>query len=159
MVPEIQRDVRIDKSLKNVKFQNVTFDGLNVFASKVVDCEFSNIHFKHSKLGSGTKFKNCRFDKCIIDGQYSTLGNPSTFLNCEFEDCKFIGKMIFMGAIFRSCKFSGTFKNNVFIDERRWFKNLYTFDNCDLHNVQCDNLTFNGTRTFKNCKLPKEISG
>jgi uncharacterized protein YjbI with pentapeptide repeats len=157
MARELQKDIRLTKSHKKAIFSNITFDGLEILSSKIIDSKFSNIYFKHSRLSSGTKYINCIFDKCKIEGKYATLGHRSTFRNCTFLDCNFIGRMIFMGAIFIDCKFSGVFKNNIFIDEKRLFKKLYTFEDCDLSHVKFNNSTFNGTRTFKNCILP-EIS-
>ena len=155
---ELLKDHRITKNLKSQTIRDTTFDGLNIFSRKITDCEFSNVHFKHSQLGSNTKYSNCKFTNCKIMGAYSTLGNPTTYSNCTFENCKFEGRMIFMGAIFEHCNFSGTCTNNVIIDEKRWFKKFFTFTNCDLTNVDFVNLTINGERTFKDCKLPENQS-
>lgn len=154
---ELFKDHRITNNLKNQIIQDATFDGLNIFSRKVTDCEFSSVLFKHCQLGSNTKYLNCTFSNCQIEGAYSTLGSPATYTNCIFDNCNFKGRMIFMGAIFENCKFSGTFTNNVIIDEKRWFKKFFTFTNCDLTNVNFVNLTINGERTFKDCKLPEQL--
>lgn len=91
-----------------------------------------------------------------MEGKYSTLGSTSTYINCSFENCMLKGKLMFMGVIFEYCHFSGTFANNIFIDEKRWFKKYYTFSNCDLLNVSFEKVTFNSGRTFKGCKLPEK---
>lgn len=152
---ELIKDHRITKNLKNRTFQDTTFDGLSVFAGKITNCEFTNVHFIHSKLGSNTKYSNCKFTNCQIEGKNSTLGSPTTYSNCTFENCTFKGGMIFMGAIFEDCLLSGTFSNCIFINEKRWFKRLSTFNNCDLTNVKFKNITFNSERTFNRCELPK----
>ena len=158
MSRETLKDHRITKSLRSQTFNDLTFDGITIFSRRISNCEFSNVHFKHCQLGSNTKYSNCRFTNCQIEGAYSTLGNPTTYSNCTFENCNFKGRMVFMGAIFEHCMFSGTYTNNVLIDEKRWFKKFFTFTNCDLTNVNFVNLTINGERTFKDCKLPEQQS-
>jgi uncharacterized protein YjbI with pentapeptide repeats len=158
MRKELIKDYRIVKNLKNERIADKTFNGLNVTSSNIKDCEFVNVHFKHCKLGSNSKYTNCKFVNCKMEGAYSTLGNPTTYSNCTFENCNFTGRMIFMGAIFENCKFSGIFTNNVIIDEKRWFKKYFTFTNCDFTNANFENLTINGTRTFKDCQLPSNYA-
>jgi uncharacterized protein YjbI with pentapeptide repeats len=154
MPKELLKDYRIDKSLKNERYKDIIFEELRVYASNIRDCEFLNVHFKHSSLGSNTKYQNCKFSNCKFEGQYCTLGNPSTYKDCIFEDCTFNGRMIFMGAIFEVCKFSGTLKNNVLIDEKKWFSRPFKFTNCDFSAAEFSNLTFNGDRLFNNCRMP-----
>lgn len=156
MERELRKDFRIKKSLRNQTFLDTTFDGLEVCSRKMIDCKFHNVHFKHSQLGNNTTYSNCKFTNCKIEGKYSTLGNPATYINCSFEDFNFKGNMIFMGAIFEHCQFSGSFSNNIFINEKRWFKKYSTFNNCDLSDVNFENITFNSVRTFKECKLPEK---
>ena len=154
MSRELLKDHKIYKNLSHQTIRDTTFDGLRISSRKITDCEFSNVHFKHSQLGSNTKYSNCKFTNCKIEGAYSSLGNPTTYSNCIFEDCKFKGRMIFMGAIFEHCNFSGTYTNNVIIDDKHWFKKYFTFTNCNLAKANFEKLTINGERTFKDCELP-----
>ena len=158
MPKELLKDFRIKKSLQNERLKDVIFEELTVSASSIRSCEFLNVHFRHSSLGSSTKYLNCKFINCKIDGQYSTLGNRSTYKDCIFENCTFNGRMVFMGAIFDACRFSGKLYNNVLIDEKRWFRRPFKFTNCDFSAAEFYNLTFNGNRLFSSCKLPVKES-
>ena len=151
----VEHKLRWTKRLRNETFENITFEDLSVHSGKIENCEFQNVHFKHSSLGSGTIYKNCTFLKCKFSGKYTTLGNPVDYVNCTFEDCIFQGKMIFMGSIFKKCRLSGKMKNNILINEKRFFKKPFKFENCDLKDIKFDNITFNGNRFFNSCKLPE----
>ncbi|WP_299245241.1 hypothetical protein [uncultured Aquimarina sp.] len=151
----VKKNVRWSRKLKNKKFENMNFEELTVYSKKIKSCEFFKVDFKHSSLGSGTIYKNCKFIKCKFSGKYTSLGNSTDYINCTFEDCTFQGTMIFIGPIFKNCWLSGKMKNNILVNEKRFLKKPYKFDNCNLTEVEFYNITFNGNRFFKSCKLPR----
>ena len=149
-----ERNIKWNKQLKNQKVSDLKFEELVVTCSKIKECEFRNIEFKYSILGSGTTYANCKFIDCQFIGRYTTMGSRTTYLDCEFKNCDFVGNMIFPGSIYKNCRFSGKMKNNIFINEKRLFAKPYVFVNCDLRQIEFENITFNGNRFFKSCKLP-----
>ncbi len=151
----VTKDVRWTRKLRNEKFANMVFEELDVFSGKIENCEFHKVDFKHSTLGSGTTYTNCKFIKCSFTGKYTSLGR-SDFINCRFEECVFQCKMIFVGAIFKNCVLSGKMKNNILINERRFLRKPYKFENCDLKGMKFDHVTLNGNRFFKVCQLPEK---
>src|SRR5690606_31492223 len=147
--------IRWTGQLENQMFENTSFEELTVHSKKIQNCDFIDLEFKHSSLGSGTTYKNCNFTKCKFSGKYTSLGNPTDYIDCAFEDCIFQGNMMFTGSVFKHCSFSGTMKNSILINERRFLRKPFKFENCDLRKLEFKNVTFNGNRFFKSCQLPE----
>ncbi|SFT43687.1 hypothetical protein SAMN05216474_0560 [Lishizhenia tianjinensis] len=151
----VEKNAKWTKIINNQKFENINFEDLTVHSKRIENCVFLKVDFKQSTLGATTIYKNCKFIKCNFSGKHTSLGNPADYINCEFEDCKFEGKRIFLGSIFKNCKLSGKMKNNLLINEKRFLKKTFKFDNCDLTETEFENITFNGNRFFKACNLPR----
>jgi uncharacterized protein YjbI with pentapeptide repeats len=151
-----EKNIRWIKPVANEQFENLTFEELTVVSSSIENCQFIKVSFKHSTLGSKTTFKDCIFTNCQFLGMYTSLGNSTNYINCIFNNCDFNGKMLFMGAVFKNCRFSGKMKNHILINEKRFLSKPYRFENCDLSKVEFDTITFNGSRFFKNTKLPEK---
>lgn len=151
----VEKNIRWTGRLKNQFFEDKIFDELTVHSKIIENCGFINLEFKHSSLGLGTTYKNCRFTKCKFSGKYTSLGNQTDYIDCAIEDCIFQGNMIFTGSVFKNCRFSGKMKNNILINEKRFLSKPFKFENCDLKKLKFENVTFNGNGFFKCCQLPE----
>jgi hypothetical protein len=141
------------KKFNQATFSKIIFDNVTFKYAKFNECVWHSCRFRDCHLGAHTEFRGCLWEDCSYIGKYSSMSGIE-FFETEFKNVE-IKSALVHGVRFSNCKFSGRLSNLIFIgkdDKHNWST---SFENCDLSEVELDNVSFVGGIDLSTMKLPK----
>lgn len=141
------------KKFNRAEFSKIIFDNVTFKYAKFNDCVWRSCRFKDCCLGDYTEFRGGLWEDCSYTGKYSSMGGVK-FFETEFRNVD-IKSALVRGVKFSNCKFSGRLSNLIFSgwgDKHNWST---SFEDCDLSEVELDNVSFVGGIDLSTVKLPK----
>ncbi len=135
-------------------YQDTSFDGVIFRYAFFKNCRFERCEFVNCYLGSHVKYDNCTWSECKFTGKYLTFGDDAAFNKCHFENV-LIRNASMEGVSFKSCLITGTIRNMIMYGKYAGTVKPIVFLDCDLSNMQFDNINFYGGVDLSSVKLPK----
>lgn len=134
-------------NVKNVSFQQTSFEAAAGTGSKFTETFFHNCNF------TGANFQDCYFNKCTFDKNTIIKGanfNNSIFIDCHFDKISIWQSTLF-NCHFENCSFISC---EIYSDttENSLLYNCY-IENIDLAHINLEYMQIENT-TMENTKLP-----
>ncbi len=142
------------KRFSDELFDDLLLDNVPFNYANFAKCVFRSCKFRNCHIGSRSQFVECVWENCSFSGKYSGFSSGAKFIGCEFHNVD-IKSTLMSDVRFSGCKISGRLNNLIFVGKHDEQKRSVILENCDLSEVEFDNVSFVAGIDLSTVKLPK----